>query len=421
MLSASRLRNQIPGRPPNVTYVRTFSSGKRERTGGGSVPRARVPCTSNGVTDSQAAPSNVSSGRLAGTCGASWRTPTLRWQKSRSTHVWPITHGASGSGPGRWSTATSDARWRRAAPGRAATTASAPSAIRGRQAIGGRQYPGGPESARRLRGARAQRPAMEADGDLTRHRAARGEPLLLLHGLGLTWQCWTPVLPALEAGHEVVAIDLPGFGTAPEIDGGRRPTVGALADAVEAELDRLGLDTPDIAGNSLGGWIALELARRGRARRVVAIAPAGLEAPPERAYLVSVNEWMRLRAKAVAPVADLATRHRFTRAAALGALRGRPWRVPAGEAADEVRAFARAPAFQATLRWTVAAQPALGLLAVGVPVRVCVGTRDTMLGVFTAPRLAAALPDPERRRLPGCGQVPMPDAPPLVAGAILAR
>src|SRR3954462_3994082 len=421
MLSASRLKNQMPGRPPSVTYVRTLSSGKRERTGGGSVPRSRVPCTSNGVTDSQAAPSNVSSGRLAGTCGASSATSTRQWQKSRSTHVWPITHGASGSGHGRGSTATSAARWRRAAPGRAATTASAPSAIRGRQAIGGRHYPGGPESARRLRGARAQRPAMEADGDLPPPRAGGGEPLLLLHGLGLTWQCWTPVLPALEAAHEVVAIDLPGFGTAPEIDGGRRPTVAALADAVEAEPGRRGVAAPHIAGNSLGGWIALELARRGRARRVVAFAPAGLEAPHERAYVISANELMRLRAKAFAPVAGVATRNPLTRVAALGALRGRPWRVPPGEAAAEVRAFARAPAFQATLRWAVAAQPALGVHAIGVPVRVCVGTRDAMLGLYTAPRFAAVLPRAELRHLPGCGHVPMADDSPAVAAAILER
>jgi pimeloyl-ACP methyl ester carboxylesterase len=259
------------------------------------------------------------------------------------------------------------------------------------------------------------------NGALARHRAGEGEPLLLLHGLGLTWRCWTPVLPALEAVHDVVALDLPGFGAAPELDGGCRPTVGALADAVEAELDRLGVDAPHVAGNSLGGWIALELARRGRVRRVVAIAPSGLELPAERAFVISANELMRLRAKAVAPVAGVATRSRVARAAALGPLRGRPWRVPAGDAAYEVRAFARAPGFQSTMRWTTAAQPALGLHAIGVPVRVCVGTRDAMLGLYTAPRFVAATPGAELRQLPGCGHVPMADDPPLVADAILAR
>jgi pimeloyl-ACP methyl ester carboxylesterase len=259
----------------------------------------------------------------------------------------------------------------------------------------------------------------DAPGDaaLTQHRAGAGEPLVLLHGLGLMWRCWTPLLPALEAAHDVVALDLPGFGAAPPLSTGE-PTVGALADAVEAELDRLALDAPHIAGNSLGGWIALELARRGRARSVVALAPAGLEGPAERLYVMSLNEWMRLRAKAAAPVARTLTANRISRVAALGALRGRPWRVPADEAAAEVRAFARAPGFQPTLRWTVGAQPALGLDAIDVPVRVCAGPRDVMLGAYTAPRFVAAIPRAELHPLPGCGHVPMADDPSRVGAAI---
>jgi pimeloyl-ACP methyl ester carboxylesterase len=259
---------------------------------------------------------------------------------------------------------------------------------------------------------------MRADRGVTQHRAGAGEPLVLLHGLGLTWRCWKPVLPALEAAHDVIALDLPGFGDAPAFDR-RPPTVGALADAVGAELDRLGVDTVHLAGNSLGGWIALELARRGRAGSVVALAPAGLELPAERAYVISINEAMRLRAKAAAPVADLVAANPLTRIAVLAPMRLRPWRVPAGDAAAEVRAFARAPGFQPTLRWTLSAQPAMGLDAVDVPARVCFGPRDVMLGAYTAPRFVAALPRAELHPLPGCGHVPMADDAGLVAGAIL--
>jgi pimeloyl-ACP methyl ester carboxylesterase len=258
---------------------------------------------------------------------------------------------------------------------------------------------------------------MEPDGGLTQHRAGAGEPLVLLHGLGLAWRCWKPVLAALEAAHDVVALDLPGFGAAAPLAGGP-PTVGALADAVEAELERQGLDDAHIAGNSLGGWIALELARRGRARRVVALAPSGLELPAERAVVISLNEAMRARAKAAAPLARALTGNRVTRTAVLGVLRSRPWRVPAGEAAAEVRAFARARGFQATLRWTTAAQPALGLHAIDVPARICSGTRDVMLGAYTAPRFVAAIPRAELHPLPGCGHVPMADDPARVATAI---
>jgi pimeloyl-ACP methyl ester carboxylesterase len=258
---------------------------------------------------------------------------------------------------------------------------------------------------------------MDTDRTLTQHRAGQGEPLVLLHGLGLTWRCWKPVLPALEAVHETVALDLPGFGDAPPLDG-RAPTIAALADAVGAELDTLGFDAVHLAGNSLGGWIALELARRGRARTVVALAPSGLELPPERAYVISLNEGMRARAKAAALAPRALTGNRLGRAALLGPMRARPWRVPAADAAAEVDAFGRAPGFQRTLRWTTGAQPALGLHEIAVPARVCTGTRDAMLGGFTAPRFAAAIPGADLHLLPGCGHVPTADDPAAVTAAI---
>jgi pimeloyl-ACP methyl ester carboxylesterase len=250
-----------------------------------------------------------------------------------------------------------------------------------------------------------------------RHRAGAGPPLLLIHGLGLTWRCWKPVLPGLERAHEVVAVDLPGFGAAPGLDG-TPPTIDALCDRVEADLDREGLDAVHVAGNSLGGWVALELARRGRGRSVVAFAPAGLELPPERAYVISLNETMRLRAKAAAPVADLVAARPVSRTALLGPMRSRPWRVPREDAAAEIRDFAHSPGFQATLRCTIAARAATGLRDVTVPARVCSGTRDVMLGAFTAPRFAAAIPQADLWPLPGCGHVPMVDDPARVVAAI---
>jgi pimeloyl-ACP methyl ester carboxylesterase len=251
-----------------------------------------------------------------------------------------------------------------------------------------------------------------------RHRAGSGDPLLLLHGLGLTWRCWRPVLPDLERAHDVVAMDLPGFGAAPPLPRGRRPTVAALSDAIEAALDDAGLESVHVAGNSLGGWIAIELARRGRARSVVALSPAGLELPPERLYVISLNQTMRLRAMAAAPVAPVAVVSRVARTALLAPMRSRPWRVSAGEAAEEVRAFGRSPGFQPTLHWTIAVGAPAGLDAVAVPVRICFGTRDVMLAPLTAPRYAAAIPGADLRPLHGCGHVPMADDPARVAAAI---
>ena len=114
---------------------------------------------------------------------------------------------------------------------------------------------------------------------LHHHREGEGQPLALLHGIGSRWQMWRPVLPALAAEHDVVALDLPGFGASPMPPAGTPAGVDSLCALVADFLDELGLDRPHLAGNSLGGLIALELARRGRARSVCAISrPASLTA-----------------------------------------------------------------------------------------------------------------------------------------------
>src|ERR1700736_627848 len=118
-------------------------------------------------------------------------------------------------------------------------------------------------------------PTEEIAPDTEGHRGGSGTPLLLLHGISVTWRSWKPVLPLLEAHHDVIAPTLLGHSGAARLAAGVEPSLGALVDAVEAELDRLGLDKVHIAGNSLGGWISLELARRGRARSVVVFSPAG--------------------------------------------------------------------------------------------------------------------------------------------------
>ncbi len=140
---------------------------------------------------------------------------------------------------------------------------------------------------------------------LVRSRTGSGTPLVLLPGLGEDSTGWLPVLPALAARHEVILLDLPGFGTAPPLPSQVWPTSRALAKAVAAELDRLGVTRPHVAGFSLGGRVGLELARRGRARSVVAIGPNGTGTPVEQAYLVGLLSAKRLVARALHPLAEL--------------------------------------------------------------------------------------------------------------------
>jgi pimeloyl-ACP methyl ester carboxylesterase len=250
-------------------------------------------------------------------------------------------------------------------------------------------------------------------------RGGAGPPLILVHGLGLNRQSWWPVREFLEGHHDVVAVDLPGFGESPPLREGDTPTPSRLADSVEHTIDLLELAAPAVAGNSLGGWVALELARRGRVTCAVAIAPSGLETPPERAWVIALNEFMRARARLSAPFAGPLAASRVTRTVLLGGLRSRPWRVPAPAAARELRDFGCCPGFQPALRSSVGARVASGLGDIRVPVRVVYGTLDSMLGALTAPRFAAVIPDAELIPLPGLGHVPMVDDPRLVADTIL--
>src|SRR3954449_5844389 len=102
-------------------------------------------------------------------------------------------------------------------------------------------------------------------------RRGSGPPLVLIHGIGSQWQMWKPVLDRLSREREVVAVDLPGFGESAALD--TPPTVEALADSVAAFLDEIGLGGAHAAGNSLGGAVALAMARAGTARSACVLSP----------------------------------------------------------------------------------------------------------------------------------------------------
>jgi pimeloyl-ACP methyl ester carboxylesterase len=137
------------------------------------------------------------------------------------------------------------------------------------------------------------------------HRGGDGEPLLLLHGFTANWRTWEPLLPALKARHDVLAPTLAGHAGGPPL-----PPEGAsdraLADAVEAAMDDAGWETANIVGNSLGGYLAFLLAARGRARSVVALAPAGGWALGDEAFMATLRYFrlMQNLVREAAPHAD---------------------------------------------------------------------------------------------------------------------
>ena len=132
-------------------------------------------------------------------------------------------------------------------------------------------------------------------------RAGSGEPLVLVHGLGGSRRIWAPVIDRLEAEREVIAVDLPGFGESAPLADGTPPTAANLAGAVDELVGELGLERPHLAGNSLGGWVALELAKaRAGADRVRDLAGRPL-APAARPGEVGLAVPRRAPAPAAAP------------------------------------------------------------------------------------------------------------------------
>ncbi|MFJ1609612.1 alpha/beta fold hydrolase [Streptomyces sp. NPDC088253] len=249
-------------------------------------------------------------------------------------------------------------------------------------------------------------------------RVGTGEPLLLLHGIGHHRQAWDPVVHILAAEREVIAVDLPGFGESPALPDGLThdlktvvPTLGGLCEALEIER-------PHVAGNSLGGLLALELGREKLVRSVTAISPAGFWSPVERRYAFGVLLAMRQGARRLPlPVIERLSRSAAGRAALTSTIYARPGRRSPEAVVAETLALAHAEGFADTLRAGTSVQFTDDIP--GLPVTVAWGTRDRLLVRRQGIRAKHIIPRARLVRLPGCGHVPMNDDPALVARVIL--
>jgi pimeloyl-ACP methyl ester carboxylesterase len=251
---------------------------------------------------------------------------------------------------------------------------------------------------------------------LDHYRGGSGAPLVLIHGIGHTWRGFRPMLPLLEESFDVLAVDMPGFGHSDPLPAEIDSTPEALADAVEDEMARAGFDRAHIAGNSLGGWVALELARRGRAETVTAISPAGLQLGRERDWGAGILRGMRWLAQNAPPPAAM-LRNPLGRVLATGPGSARAWKKDPELLAEEAKLYAACPGFEATLPHTFHAQPR-GLTTLDVPVLLLWGTLDIILLPRQGRRFERLIPGAELRYVRGVGHVPMSDAPEELAEAI---
>jgi pimeloyl-ACP methyl ester carboxylesterase len=253
---------------------------------------------------------------------------------------------------------------------------------------------------------------------LAHHRGGAGEPLVLVHGTGSQWQVFRPVLEPLAARRDVIAPDLPGFGASPAFPAAAAHTPQAFAEAVAGLLDGLGIREAHVAGFSLGGGIAYELGRLGRARSVTAIAPIGFWTEREAAYCRASMRVVRGMARAMLPAAPALLGTAVGRTLLQSQLVGRPWRMNAEDAVQATRNLALSPGFEPEVRDSLVAdyqwtEP------LDVPVTIAWGTRDRLLLPRQAARAQARRPEARHVSLPGCGHVPFSDDPPLLARVIL--
>lgn len=247
------------------------------------------------------------------------------------------------------------------------------------------------------------------------HRRGSGSPLVLLHGIGHRWQAWEPVLDELARHHEVIAVDLPGFGDSPS-----SPLPYTMPNAVESVAEVfswLGLTRPHVAGNSLGGALGLELASAGLVRSVTALSPAGFCGPRERTWAVWVLRQIRNGGRTPVKLRTAAMNVTVLRVLLGSPLFGRPWRVPAQAMLGDLASMVRSEAFDQVA--VAGREYVYGSPEPEVPVTIAWGTRDRILRPSQARKAAEVLPNATYVRLPRCGHVPMYDDPSLVARTIL--
>jgi pimeloyl-ACP methyl ester carboxylesterase len=241
---------------------------------------------------------------------------------------------------------------------------------------------------------------------------------MLIHGIGSRWQMWGPVLDRLTPEHEVIALDLPGFGASPMPPGGTPPGLDSLVTLVAEFLRELGIERPHSAGNSLGGLIVLEMARRGLVRSATPLSPAGFATRAENAVARS-SLWAGVRiARRLAPRAHSLMRPRPARVLAIGNFVARPTAMPPEEAAANLRALAAAPWFDATLP-AIKPMHFQGGKQISVPVTVAWGEKDRILFPRQAVRAAREIPSARMIGLTGCGHLPTYDDAPRVAQVLL--
>ncbi len=250
------------------------------------------------------------------------------------------------------------------------------------------------------------------------HREGEGPALVLLHGVGHHWQAWRPVIERVRDRFDVIACDTPGFGASEPLPSSMEPTITSHADAFEWFLAELGLERPHVAGNSMGGAIALELGRRRAVASVTAFSPAGFWTARERRFTQLSLLALAGTPALLQPAVAAAARTRPGRIALFSQTFGYPARLPSEEAVATLRDAWASPVLADTLKAFDAYSFERPEQLRQTPVTIAWGRRDRLLPYrLQAPRAREMMPWATHITL-GAGHVPFYDDPAACAEAL---
>jgi pimeloyl-ACP methyl ester carboxylesterase len=253
------------------------------------------------------------------------------------------------------------------------------------------------------------------------YRAGQGEPLVLLHGFMSTWHQWRPVLADLIPYFEVIAPTLAGHLGGPPYEEDEN-TLAAAGHAMEGRLDELGVGRAHLVGNSMGGALVLELAKRGRALSALALAPGGGWAPEsgEADRLARLFARQRQLARTFAPIVPAVIKNPLLRRLAMHDVMYHGELVPPADVVQMMSASLHCAIFPRVIEALRSDRARItDLEQISAPTLIAWPRHDRMLPMSRhADRFRAEIPDVEFRVLEGVGHVPTWDDPHLVADLI---
>lgn len=243
-----------------------------------------------------------------------------------------------------------------------------------------------------------------------------GEPLLLIHGIGHRRQGWDPLIPILAQRYQVITIDLPGFGDSPWVKMPKGHARPVLRKAIEDTLAELGHDKVHVAGNSLGGLIALEVGATGKALSVTALSPAGFHSNDlDFLYINGLFQSVMAITTLARPVSGPIFDTNLGKRLSLSWLRAQTDKYPGDVARLDAAGLVRSQWNVRRLLRNVYQYEGL----IDCPVTIAWAEKDRVLLPYQARRAQRVLPNAELVWLENCGHVPMWDEPELCAETII--